>query len=100
MNIFEIPHEKLPQELCEIIAVAKNVRIERIVSTGQVSYDWYDQNETEWVLLLQGSAVIEYEDGREVKLCGGEYLLIPPHIRHKVSYTSANPACIWLCVFF
>jgi len=99
MNIFELPALPLPEELTTILAESDGVRIERILSTGQVS-DWYDQSETEFVVLLEGSAAIEFEGGRSVELSRGDTLLIVPHERHRVSYTSSSPPCIWLCVFY
>lgn len=98
MNIFDLPEQPLSQELISILAENENIRIERIISTGQVS-DWYDQNETEFVVLLQGSAIIEYENGKDAYLSKGDTLLINPHQRHRVSFTSTEPPCIWLCVF-
>ena len=50
-----------------IFAENEKVRIERIISAGQVS-DWYDQNETEFVVLLEGNAVIEYENGVSIAM--------------------------------
>lgn len=59
MNIFEI--EKLPSikedEIINILKENENVRIERIISTGQVS-DWMIQENKEYVLLIQGIAII------------------------------------------
>jgi cupin 2 domain-containing protein len=99
MNIYDLPAFPLPDELTEVLAEAGNMRIERIVSAGQVS-QWYDQAETEFVALLQGSARIEYENGDIVSLEKGGTLLIKPHDRHRVSFTSSDPPCIWLCVFY
>jgi len=99
MNIFDLPPISQHEELTTILAENGNVRIERIISAGQVS-DWYDQSETEFVVLLEGSAVIEYERGKTVALSKGDTLLIKPHERHRVSYTSIEPPCIWLCVFY
>jgi len=99
MNIFEMPNLPMTEELTTILAENKNVRIERIISTGQVS-DWYDQNETEFVILLDGNAIIEFENDNIVEMSKGDTLLIKPHERHKVSYTSSNPPCVWLCVFY
>ena len=65
MNIYDLPELPLPEELTTVLAESGNVRIERIVSTGQVS-DWHDQPETEFVVLLSGSAVVEYENGETV----------------------------------
>ena len=99
MNIFELPPLPLTDELTSILAKSGNVRIERIVSAGQVS-GWYDQTETEFVALLDGNATIEFEDNVTEGLKKGDTLLIKPHERHRVSYTSSEPPCIWLCVFF
>ena len=100
MNIFDLPDLPLSEELTTVLAENGTVRIERIISTGQVSSDWYDQDETEFVLLLDGNAVVEFEDGRSVSMNKGDTLLIQPHERHKVSYTSSDPPCVWLCVFY
>jgi cupin 2 domain-containing protein len=99
MNIFDIPPLPLPEELTTTLAGSGNVRIERIISAGQAS-DWYDQTETEFVVLLEGSAEIKFENDRSVALSKGDTLLIKPHERHRVSFTSSEPPCIWLCVFY
>ena len=99
MNLFNLPRLPLDEELTTILTESTNVRIERIVSTGQVS-DWYDQSETEFVILLEGNAKIEYENGKIVALSKGDTFLIQPHEKHRVSYTSSEPPCIWLCVFW
>ena len=98
MNIYDLPPLPLSEELTTILAQSGNVRIERIVSTGQTS-DWYDQNETEFVALLQGGAKIEFED-KTVTMSGGDTLVIQPNERHRVTYTSSELPCIWLCVFY
>lgn len=97
MNIFDLPPLPLPGELTTILAENETVRIERIVSTGQTT-DWYDQSESEFVLLLQGSATLEFDDGEAVKLIAGDTVAIPPHKRHRVAFTSTLPPCVWLCV--
>ena len=99
MNIFDLPPLPLPDELTTILAESDSVRIERIVSAGQTS-DWYDQAETEFVALLEGSAIIEYLNDKTVTLSKGDTLLITPHERHRVIYTSSEPPCVWLCVFY
>ena len=99
-NIFEgIPNpNSMDEELVENLCEFKNVRIERIVSTGQTS-GWYNQDEDEWVCLVQGNAEIEYENGEKVSLKAGDTLFLKAHVLHRVSYTSKNPECIWICVF-
>ncbi|MDN3685131.1 cupin domain-containing protein [Vibrio sinaloensis] len=84
------------------LVCARHVRIERILSHGQSSPEtgWYDQDEHEWVLVLSGFGVLEFEDGREVRLEAGDYLNIPAHCKHKVQQTSPDEVTVWLAVFY
>ncbi|PKF50390.1 cupin domain-containing protein [Enterovibrio nigricans] len=78
------------------------VRIERILSHGQRSPDdgWYDQDEHEWVSVLQGEAELTFENGEIVKLHVGDYINIPANTKHKVSWTKPNTDTVWLAVFY
>ena len=49
--------------------------------------------------LLSGEARLDTETG-PVTLQPGDTLLLPAHFRHRVDYTSKEPPCIWLCLFF
>ena len=60
----------------------------------------YKKAETEFVALLEGNAVVEFENGRSVALSKGDTLLIKPHERHRVSFISSEAPCVWLCVFY
>ena len=88
------------EELFEDILRNPDILIERILSTGQVTPagEWYDQEKDEWVLLLTGSARILFENERIIELMGGDYILIPARCRHRVEWTSTDPACIWLAI--
>ena len=99
MNIFDLPPLPSSEELTTVLAESGNVRIERIISTGQTS-DWYDQDEREFVALLEGNAIVEFENGKNVPMTKGDTIVIEPHERHRVSYASSIPPCVWLCVFF
>ena len=99
MNIFDLPNLPSSNEVTTILLQNKSVKIERIISTGQVS-DWYNQDETEFVLLVEGKAKIEFENGEIVTLNKGDTITIEPHKKHRVIYTSNEPPCIWICVFF
>ena len=99
MNLFDLSQLPLSSELTTILAESGNIRIERIISTGQVS-DWYDQEEFEFVALLDGDAVIEFNNGKTVTMSKGDTLTIKPHERHRVAFTSSEPPCVWLCVFW
>ena len=99
-NIFKIGElAKNDSEIIENILSGKEFRIEVIISTGQIS-DWFDQADNELVMLLQGSAKIEYETGLVRDVSAGDYFVITAHEKHKVSYTSEQPPCIWLCIFY
>jgi len=100
-NIFNIP-AAIPQEIVETLHESGTVRVERILSAGQISPEgfWYDQPENEWVLLVQGEATVAFEDGPAAALKAGDHILIMARRRHRVEYTSVNPPCVWVCVFF
>ena len=99
MNLFDLPLPLPDDERCEILCgQATGLRIERIVSNGQVTPpgSWYDQELDEWVTVLQGEAELEYPDGRRCVLRPGDTVFIPRHERHRVSRTSQP--CLWLAV--
>lgn len=104
MNILDLPSaqaSQAPQELYETLAVGDSISIERIISRGHTTPvgDWLDSEQDEWVLLLQGEAVIAYLDGSLTIIKTGDYLLIPAHQKHRVEFTSSEPPCIWLAVY-
>jgi cupin 2 domain-containing protein len=76
------------------------VKIERILSSGHITPHeyWYNQPKDEWVLLIQGSARLVFADNQEVTLEAGDYIFIPAHQKHRVSYTSSEPSCVWLAI--
>lgn len=102
MNLFSDIDAFSLDEVVDILLADENIRIERIVSTGQVSPQdfWYDQQENEFVVVLQGCGHLQFSDGSVKVLRKGDTALIPAHKRHRVSYTSSQPPCIWLCVFY
>ncbi len=76
------------------------VRIERIVSQGQVTPPDtpYEQAHDEWVLLMAGGARLWIDGVGECSLAPGDALLIPANIRHAVTWTQAEPPTVWLAV--
>ncbi len=101
-NIFSSIPETMEEELVVDLLRHKNVRIERILSKGQSSPEngWYEQEEHEWVLVLGGCAIISFEDGIEVKLGKGDYVNIPAHTKHRVTWTDPNKVTVWLAIFY
>ncbi len=99
-NLFAaVPRGLADEEFRDILA-RPGLRIERIVSSGQVSADWYDQAEHEWILLVEGGAHLLIEDEGEIVLGPGDHLLIPAHARHRVTWTDPDRPTIWLAVHF
>ena len=102
-NLFTGIPDELSQELIEQIAGSDAVRIERIVSQGHASDPdvWYDQDTTEFVLIVQGRARLVFQDqANPLVLNPGDYLTIPPHCQHRVEWTAPDTETIWLTVHF
>ena len=101
-NLFEDIPGELAKELVETLAEGNgSIRIERIVSRGHTSPHefWYDQDTTEWVVLLKGSAVLQFEKNPElIELHPGDWLEIPAYSRHRVEDTSSGEDTVWLAV--
>ena len=125
MNNIFIPNQDNPEEeQFDTLLQTPNIHIEKITSHGQTSDEWYEQEEDEWVVLIEGeghllfeetpspqtatacfeetsspqTATACFEESRQVKLVKGEYIHIPKMKKHKVIYTS-SPA-IWLAIHF
>lgn len=92
----------LSEELTTVLSESPHVRIEQIISTGQASPEgfWYDQDESEWVMVLSGAATLRFDDGEVLLMAPGDYVLIPAHRKHRVEETSADKPTVWLAVFF
>ncbi|MEZ6093728.1 MAG: cupin domain-containing protein [Pirellulaceae bacterium] len=101
-NLFSGLNSSATEELTSVLTQSANVRIERIVSTGQASAEgfWYDQSEHEWVAVLEGEAIIEFENGDSKTMKPGDFIQIPKHCRHRVAWTTPNKPTVWLAVFF
>jgi cupin 2 domain-containing protein len=103
MNLLRDIPDARAGEITEAIVGAPGVRIERIVSLGQASPPefWYDQAETEWVLLLAGAALLRFADEPEARLIGpGDWVEIAAHRRHRVDWTDPAQPTVWLAVFY
>jgi cupin 2 domain-containing protein len=100
-NIFDIS-KIIPDyaEVFENILCRDDIVIEKIISSGQKTPDkkWLQQDKDEWVILLQGSSELSFENERSVTLKSGDYIFIPSNLKHRVERTSSEPVCIWLAV--
>jgi len=102
-NLFRDLPDALPEELFQTLVESEGIRIERIVSHGHASPRgfWYDQPQSEFVVLLQGSAVlqIEGEDQSRV-LKPGDFVNLPAHQKHRVESTDPDKKTVWLAIHY
>ena len=75
-----------------------SAKIERIVSRFHSSPPgfWYDQEWDEWVIVLRGSAILEFAGKQFLNLKEGDYVAIAKHVKHRVARTSRET--VWLAV--
>ena len=101
-NIFNLIPDEIDEEVFTPLIEKGNLKIERILSKGHTSpkQGWYDQKQDEWVIVLQGSATIEYENGVSTHLDKGDFISIPAHTKHRVTWTNPNIVTIWLAVHY
>jgi cupin 2 domain-containing protein len=91
----------LADEMVDALCKRPGLRIERIVSTGQVTPEghWFDQDHDEWVLVVKGSARLRIEGETEDReLEEGDYIFLPAHCRHRVAWTRSQPPTVWLAI--
>lgn len=98
-NFFTNLPAKGGDEVTEVIAKTNNLIIERIISDGHTSNEWYDQQETEFCAVLHGAADLLFEgEEKAVRMEPGTWVIIPAHARHKVTWTHNNTHTIWIAV--
>ena len=96
--------KKFTEEIVEILIPKGNiVRLERVVSPeSDKRSKVYDQDEEEFVMVVKGYAELEFKDGRgkwdRLIMIGGDYITIPPHLRHRVIKTEEGTT--WLALFY
>jgi cupin 2 domain-containing protein len=97
-NLFKEGSESDGKEEFRSLLEGGSFRLESIVSRGQSSEPdfWYDQPQAEWVLLIRGKACLSFEGEGDLQLGEGDFLLIPPHCRHRVQSTSRD--ALWLAL--
>ena len=101
--IGDLPSQPLPDEVVTLLLARQDLRIERIVSSGQTTPEghWYDQERDEWVLVIAGAARLRIEgEASDRKLGQGDWILLPAHCRHRVTWTRAEPPTVWLAIHF
>ena len=95
-NLFDYVRPEKGGETVDILLKQGGVRIERIVS-NLAATGWYEQEENEWVILLEGTATLQIGD-ETAELVRGDTLLLKARERHRVVSTSDD--ALWLTVFY
>ena len=102
-NLFAALAADAAEERFTTLLQAEGFLLERIVSTGQASPPgfWYDQDRAEWVLLLRGSAGLEFEGEPTPRMLRpGDWVHIPAHARHRVAWTDPDQPTVWLALHY
>lgn len=102
-NLLAPPCPQSGSEISTVLVETAALRLERIHSCRAASPErfWYDQEEHEWVTLLQGSATLQFEDEPVPReLNRGDSLLIRAHRRHRLLATDPAPGSVWLALFW
>ncbi|MEY3545326.1 MAG: hypothetical protein RLZZ106_608 [Cyanobacteriota bacterium] len=102
-NLFSSACPAAGEERMDRLIEGSGWRLERIHSCLASSPEgfWYDQAETEWVIVLRGSAQLQFADEQQPRdLCVGDSVLISPHRRHRVVTTDPDPGTLWLALFW
>jgi cupin 2 domain-containing protein len=101
-NLFDRIAARNDEELFTTLLATSSFRIERIESHGHASPPgfWYEQATAEWVLVVSGSARLEFEGDPPIDMPAGAYVNIPPLRRHRVVWTDPQQPTIWLAIHY
>ncbi len=82
-------------ETFDTLLLHKNIKIVRIVSSEYIDDKIYCQEEDEWVVILEGEAILLVDDKRRC-LKKGDSLFIPAETNHSILATKSGT--LWLAV--
>ena len=102
-NLFQTRCPPLGEEVSRELVSGQGWQLKLICSNAFCSPEqsWMDQSETEWVLVLRGSAQLRFQgDGGVMDLSPGDHLFIPPHRLHRVERSDPDPGTLWLALYW
>ncbi len=94
-NLFTDAEPPLEGERFDTLLSHKNLVIERIVSSAAITAQEYVQPQDEWVILVQGEAILQVAE-ELVALKSGDHLFLPAGMSHSVKHVSEG--AMWLAV--
>jgi cupin 2 domain-containing protein len=94
-NLFANSSPPLEGERFETLLAHKNIVVERIQSSSRIASSEYVQSQDEWVVLLQGEAILEVA-GKKIELKSGDYLFLPSKTPHTL--LSVSEGALWLAI--
>jgi cupin 2 domain-containing protein len=100
-NLFRDIPTPQPDEVVERLVAGQHCVVERLISYGHASPNnfWYDQERSEWVMLLSGAARLRFED-ELIEMRPGDFVNIPAHRRHRVEWASPDEPTVWLAIHY
>lgn len=75
----------------------QGILIELILSSSQIEPQEYIQEQDEWVVLLQGEAVLDIA-GETIRLRAGNYIFLAAQTPHTV--LAVSQGALWLAIHF
>jgi cupin 2 domain-containing protein len=98
-NLFPAPEGRGEETIAPLLRTPF-LNFEHIVSRGQASPRgfWYDQMDPEWVLLLRGTATLDFGGAGMLDLRAGDSLTLPAHAKHRVDKVSED--AVWVALHF
>lgn len=86
----------------ETLAETRSVKIDRVTARGQKSPpdDFALEPSNEFILVLQGRLVLEYEGGRKVALGPGDFAVKGTDQRTRADSTSEDQETVWVKVSY
>jgi cupin 2 domain-containing protein len=94
-NLFADTQPPAKGERFEALLRHRNLVVERIVSSADVTPTRFVQPQDEWVLLVRGSATLDI-DGQGKALEAGDHVFLPAGTPHTV--TQVSEGALWLAV--
>lgn len=94
-NLFDDAQAPSDGERFDELLKHRNLVVERIVSSADITPQDYVQTQDEWVLLVHGEADLRIA-GELRTLTPGDYVFLPAGTAHRVERTQAGT--LWLAV--